>query len=80
MILVTVSLLNSILSSNYKKTNGFSFMTEYQSNNLKSAYTVINTHIHKCLEDMVEEKILFLMAETPTAKAKITCCELKENT
>ena len=55
-------------------------MSEHQSNNLKSAYTVINTHIHKCLEDMVEEKFLFLMAETPKAKAKITCCELKENT
>ena len=35
-------------------------MTEYQSNNVKLAYTVINRHIFKCLEDMVEEKILFL--------------------
>ena len=30
------------------------------SNNVKLAYTVINRHIFKCLEDMVEEKILFL--------------------
>lgn len=51
---------------------------EHQSNNLKSAYTVINTHIHKCLEDMVEEKFLFLMAETPKAKAKITAVNWKK--
>lgn len=46
-------------------------MTEYQINKLKSAYTLIYTHIYNCLEDTVEEKILLTMAETPKTKDKI---------